>query len=177
MTNLNAFAVLLDIDQRCRSHAKGLPTGIQVEEDWVGIGFSLLGKRLVAKMSDVTEILPTPSTIRIPGVSSWVGGLANIRGTLMPILNLREYLSGVVAMANTDNRVLVIDKDGVVAGLLVDEVYGLRRFKPENIQNSTDLDMGSVEPYLEGSFLEGNQVWNIFSIKELVSNQRFLKVV
>ncbi|MCK4709471.1 MAG: chemotaxis protein CheW, partial [Gammaproteobacteria bacterium] len=68
------FAVLQEYDQRCRANALGLPVGEIVEDDWVGIGFSLNGKQLVAKMDDVTEILPPPETIRVPGVQAWVKG-------------------------------------------------------------------------------------------------------
>ena len=49
---------------------------------------------LLAKMDDVSEILPPPETIRVPGVTHWVNGLANIRGSLMPILDMNGFLYG-----------------------------------------------------------------------------------
>ena len=72
--------------------------------------------------------LPVPETIRVPGVTNWVLGLANIRGNLMPILDMNGYLYAKPCKIRKESRILIINKHGVVAGLLVDEVYGLRRF-------------------------------------------------
>jgi len=171
------FEILLDVDQRCRDHAKGLPTGTQVEDDWVGIGFRLNGKRLIANMGEVAEILPPPGTIRVPGVKTWVKGLANVRGTLMPILDMNLFLNGDYINSAVERRILVINKHNVIAGLLVEEVYGLRRFKPEVRQASNDSEMGTLQPYLDGVFSDEQSQWNIFSIEKLVNHEQFLKVV
>lgn len=171
------FAILQKFDQRCRASGLGLPKGVLVEDDWVGIGFSLSGKKLVAKMADVTEIVPPPETIRVPGVKAWVKGLANVRGTLMPILDMGAYLNGVFTNLGKDNRVLIINKNNVMAGLLVEEVFGMRRFKPELKIDSVLPDMGELDPYLDGIFSDAQFKWSIFSVEKLVSNDRFLRVV
>ncbi len=171
------FEILHDVDQRCRHHAKGLPTGTQVVEDWVGIGFRLNGQRLIANMGEITEILPPPGTIRVPGVKTWVRGLANVRGTLMPILDMNLFLQGDYIDSAAERRILVINKHSVVAGLLVEEVFGLRRFKPELKQQSNEGEMGTLQPYLDGVFSDDQSLWNIFSIEKLVNHEQFLKVV
>lgn len=171
------FSVLQDYDRRCRANARGLPVGEVVEDDWIGIGFSLNGKQLIAKMSDVTEILPPPETIRVPGVQDWVKGLANVRGTLLPILDMGEYLSGELTQPGKERRILIINKDNIMAGLLVEEVFGMRRFKPELKVLSNSPDMGQLEPYLDGVFNDSQVDWSVFDVKKLVTNERFLRVV
>lgn len=170
------FALLIELDQRCRDNAKGLPAGAKVEEDWIGIGFGILGQRLIAKMADVTEILPPPKTIRIPGVQPWVKGLANIRGTLLPILDMSAFLEGSKTKLGKESRVLIINKDNVVAGLLVEEVFGLRRFKPDARKQKDHLENGSMTPYLDGMFSDDQLQWDIFSVEKLVNHEQFLKV-
>ena len=177
MSAASPFAILQDLDQRCRNNSRGLPAGMQVEEDWIGIGFKLAGQRLVAKMSDVAEIISPPATIRVPGVQAWVKGLANVRGTLMPILNMNLFLQGSDSAEDGKGRILVINKQNVVAGLQVQEVFGLRRFKPEMRSTEVASKMGQLEPYLKGAFAEGKTQWNVFSIEKLVTNDQFLKVV
>ena len=171
------FAVLQEYDQRCRANALGLPVGEIVEDDWVGIGFSLNGKQLVAKMDDVTEILPPPETIRVPGVQAWVKGLANIRGTLLPILDMGAYLSGVFTRPGKDRRILIINKNNIMAGLLVEEVFGMRRFKPDLKIEPNLPGMEQLDPYLAGGFEEAQVHWSIFDVEKLVSHERFLRVV
>lgn len=177
MGAVTPFQILQDIDQRCRRHAKGLPTGAQVEDDWVGIGFRLHGQRLVSRMSDIAEILSPPETIRVPGVRDWVKGLANVRGNLMPILDMDLFLNSSDDGEPAEKRILVINKHSVVAGLLVQEVFGLRRFKPELQSLDVAADMGPLEPYVEGAFFDNGTRWNIFSIEKLVDHEPFLKVV
>lgn len=171
------FQILQDIDQRCRRNALGLPTGARVEEDWVGIGFQLKGQRLVAKMSDVAEIISPPATIRVPGVKNWVKGLANVRGMLMPILDMGAFLQSEAKIKRNQARILVINKDSLVAGLQVEEVFGLRRFKPGMRSESAHEGMGTLRPYLDGVFTDDATQWSVFSIEKLVKHEPFLRVV
>lgn len=171
------FALLQEYDKRCRKNARGLPTGTKVVDDWVGIGFKLAGKRLIAPMSEVAEILPPPATIRVPGVTGWVKGLANIRGNLMPVLDMNSYLNSQAIDKRSDSRVLIIDRNGIVAALLVEEVFGLRRFKPDMRKELDASGTGSLEPYLDGAFKDDQTEWCIFSVDRLVQHEQFLKVV
>ena len=171
------FEQLQALDQRCRRGAKGLPEGVKVEEDWVGVGFKLDGEMLVARMSDVAEILTPPETIRVPGVKPWIKGLANIRGTLMPVLDMALFLRSSQATSPLERRILVINKNNIVAGLLVEEVFGLRRFKPAAMNPDAPSSNETLQPFLEGAFSEGSMTWNIFSIDRLVDNAHFLEVV
>ncbi len=171
------FELLSAIDDRCRRNSSGLPVAKAVVDDWIGIGFSLNGISLLAKMDDVSEILPPPPTIRVPGVTYWVKGLANIRGSLMPVLDMKAFLYGEATDIRKESRILIINKLGIVAGLLVDEVYGLRRFKPEEHQQEIRQDTGSMGEFLIGTFVDQIRSWNVFSVEKLARAEQFLRVV
>lgn len=177
MAAASPFALLLDYDQRCRLHAKGLPTGNKVVDDWIGIGFKLAGTRLIAPMNDVAEILPPPDTIRVPGVLEWVTGLANVRGNLMPVLDMNMFLNSNAIERRSESRILIIDREDIVAALLVEEVFGLRRFKPDMKQPLNTSDEGLLKPYLDGVFDDEQNQWRVFSVDKLIHHEQFLKVV
>ncbi|MCH7880171.1 MAG: chemotaxis protein CheW [Proteobacteria bacterium] len=177
MTVTSPFQMLELLDTRCRKNSVGLPLVKKVVDDWIGIGFKINGIPLLAKMEEVSEILPPPQTIRVPGVKAWVRGLANIRGSLMPVLDMKDYLFGVATKINKNSRVLVINKSGLVAALLVEEVFGLRRFKQEELKDEVDPDTGSVKDYLAGTFVDQVRRWNVFSVDKLVKTEQFIKVV
>jgi twitching motility protein PilI len=120
-----------------------------------------------------------PETIRVPGVKSWVKGLANIRGALMPILDLKAYLQNGETQISKKNRILIINKSGVLAGLLVEEVFGLRKFKEGMLEeNKSDgIAKMNISHYVVGEFSDNNEHWNVFSIKTLLTTERFLRVV
>ena len=171
------FELLNKLDARFRKNSSGLPVSKAVVDDWIGIGFAINNIPLIAKMDDVSEILPPPETIRVPGVAPWVKGLANIRGNLMPVLDMNGYLYGKPTNVRKESRILIINKLGIVAGLLVDEVYGLRRFKPEEHQKQIKEDVGSVGEYLAGTFADQVRLWNVFSVEKLARAEQFLRVV
>ena len=177
MSIASPYELLKQLDQRCRKNSSGLPVASGVDDDWIGIGFAINEISLLAKMDDISEILPLPDMIRVPGVKHWVAGLANIRGNLMPILDMNAYLHEKPSRIRKESRILVINKQGVVAGLLVDEVYGLRRFKAEEHRQDVSEDMGSLDIYLGGIFVDQVRQWNVFSMEKLVRTEQFLQVV
>ena len=171
------FEILKELDSRCRKNSAGLPVAKAVVDDWIGIGFLIRDIPLLAKMDDVSEILPPPETIRVPGVTHWVKGLANVRGNLMPVLDMNGFLYGESTKIRKESRILVINKSGVVAGLLVDEVFGLRRFKPEEHKQEVMQNAGAIGSYLSGIFVDQVRRWNVFSVKKLTRAEHFLRVV
>ncbi len=177
MAITSPFELLRTLDARWRRNSTGLPVAKAVVDDWIGIGFSINQVSLLAKMDDVNEILPPPATIRVPGVTHWVKGLANIRGNLMPVLDMNGFLYGKPTEIRKESRILIINKLGVVAALLVDEVYGLRRFKPEEHQEKSQSDVGSLGDYLAGTFVDQVRRWNVFSVEKLAREEQFLRVV
>ena len=171
------FELLQALDSRWHANSSGMPVSKPVVDDWVGIGFRITGIPLVAKMDDVAEILPLPKTIRVPGVKFWVSGLANIRGSLMPVLDMNAFFSGSAANIGKQSRMLIINKKGLSAGLQVEEVYGLRRFKLEELSSETGDGLGSIGDYLSGMFVDQGHQWNVFSIDKLIKAEEFFRVV
>jgi twitching motility protein PilI len=177
MSIASPYELLKKLDTRCRENSSGLPVARGVIEDWLGIGFAISDTPLLARMDEVEEILPMPETIRVPGVKRWVIGLANIRGSLMPILDMNAFLHGNPSRVRKESRVLVIDSQGVLAGLLVDEVFGLRRFKPEEHRDEPLPQAGALGDYLAGIFVDQVRRWNVFSVEKLAGADSFLQVV
>ena len=167
--------VLRQLERRWRTHARELPRQIEVKDDWLGVGFRLGKHRLVAPLGEVLEILTYPGVSKVPGAKRWVKGIANVRGNLLPIMDLLDYLNGRVAIPSRLTRVLVIDCNGVLSGLVVDEVLGLRHFLSEEQTDATSIDDEALAPYLSFGFRSGDQCWAVFSTRALVESSEFLQ--
>ncbi len=126
--SLTAFELLLQIDRRCRLLAADLPSQPTRQDSWSGIGFRLGEHWYVAPMGEVSEVLHEPRFTQLPGVKSWVKGVANLRGRLLPIMDLCGFFGHELSAVRKQRRVLVVEHDEVFAGLLVDEVFGLQHF-------------------------------------------------
>lgn len=177
MSITSPFKLLQTLEASCRKNSSGLPVNQSIVDDWTGIGFRINGIPFLTRMDEINEILPPPETIRIPGVKHWVKGLANVRGTLMPVLDMNSFLFGRDTELRKVSRILIINEMELVAGLLVDEVHGLRRFKPEECREEIGPEVESVRDYLSGIFVDRVQRWNVFSVEKLVKTEQFIRVV
>lgn len=170
----NLILLLRQIDERCRKSARGLPQQEEPIQFWEGLLFTVAGAQLVTSMTDVKEILNLPAAITVvPGTQSWVRGVANIRGNLMPIIDLQVYLGGQRVKSGRRTRMLVIDHDGVFAGLLVEGVQGIKYF-PEEFRTGSKGVSGAVGEYVESSFVLEGKSWPMFSMRKLAASGAFL---
>jgi len=168
--------LLQDIENRSRANARGLPQQKVVKDEWSGIGFRVNDLTMVAPLGHVVEILTFPELSRVPGAKSWVMGIANIRGNLLPIMDMKNYLFNSQTAVRKKSRVLVMNHRGVFSGLLVDEVMGMRRFYAETrTVTPADTD-ASVKPYIEHVYKQNNELWMVFSMHKLAESPLFLQV-
>ncbi|MDE1168495.1 MAG: chemotaxis protein CheW [Pseudomonas sp.] len=171
-----AFEMLLDIDQRCRQLANELPSQEARLQTWSGIGFGLAGQWYVAPMGEVAEVLHEPHLTRMPGVKAWVLGVANLRGRLLPVMDLCGLFGQEPSSLRKQRRVLVVDHGDLFVGLLVDEVLGLQHFALHSLDLSPPayLQEGTA-PYIQGHF-HREQDWRVFSPLALVQAPGFINV-
>ena len=80
--------------------------------------------RFAVSLASVAEVGRVPAVTRVPGTPGWVAGVANWRGRVLPILDLRSLLGAAESPLRSDARLLVLGADGVTVGLLVEAVEG-----------------------------------------------------
>jgi twitching motility protein PilI len=170
-----ALQLLRSIEAQCRAHARELPRQLEIKEDWMGIGFRLGGLRLVAPLDHVVEILTFPGMSKVPGSKDWVRGIANVRGNLLPIMDLQGYLQGKPCIPNRHSRVLVMNHKGVFSGLIVDEVLGLKHFMPEQRTDGLPGTEAALASYLQFGFQSGDEHWGVFNMRQLAETPQFLQ--
>lgn len=168
--------VLYQLDQRSKAYAHSLPQQLEAKSTWDGIGFRLGEFTVLAPMEQVGEILTITSISRIPGAKEWVKGVANVRGNLLPILDLPGFLFGKVSKMTRKSRVLVMQHQGISAGLVVDEVLGMRHFMEDEFSEGVDELDKMIRPFLTGSLRQRGEVWGVFDIHQLVERPEFMQV-
>ena len=102
----DALNVLFDIKSATFANAASLPLKEQAAAQWQGLGFLVGGVRLVAKLGEVGELLQVPRLTTLPAVKPWVRGIANIRGRLVPIIDLHSFLGLPTTLPASQWRVL-----------------------------------------------------------------------
>jgi purine-binding chemotaxis protein CheW len=80
--------------------------------------------RFAIGLSHVAEVGRVPPLTRVPGMPSWLAGVGNWRGRILPALDLRTLLGADAVALTTRSRLVVLGTDHATVGLLVDEVEG-----------------------------------------------------
>ncbi len=169
------FQLLCEIDRRCRALAAGLPSQQKVVQTWSGIGFRMGERRFVAPMGEVSEVLHEPRFTLLPGVKSWVKGVANVRGRLLPVMDLCGFFGNELSILRKQRRVLVVDHQEIFAGLTVDEVFGMQHFPVDTFSEQLPPLEAAVQPFIHGVF-QREQPWLVFSPHALAVHQSFIDI-
>lgn len=174
MNTSDPFEYLCDLERRKIEGPIHLPALDAVDEDWVGIAFRVGNSKLIAKMSNIKEILDLPEVTTIPGVKSWVVGVANVRGSLLPIMDMKGFLLGDNIKQRNKGRVVVIDYKGFNTGLVVDEIYGMRHFREADVSKDPAEVHENISPYIDYVYKQDSDRWPVFSFSKLTQDKHFV---
>ncbi len=92
------------------------------------------GCRYALPMPSVAEVGRPPQLTRVPGLPVWVAGVANWRGRVLAVLDLRPLLVASAAAADRSGRLVVLTSGSVTVGLLTEGVEGTQVVDPEQVE-------------------------------------------
>jgi purine-binding chemotaxis protein CheW len=95
----------------------GVPAG--------GVLLRLGASRYAVAMDDVAEVASIPGLTRVPGAPAWLAGVANWRGRMLPVLDLRPLLAADTVPLPSSARLVVLARGGIVAGVVAEAVPGV----------------------------------------------------
>lgn len=169
-----AFHALLDLAQRSRAAARGLPAQVDIRPEWSGIGFSLMGNYFVAPIGEVSEMLEVPNFTHLPGVQPWVRGVANVRGRLLPLFDLAVFFGDRLTGTRKQRRVLILETETLYSGLIVDQAFGMKHFPMDEYSEDAGPIASSILPFVTGSYPQGDERWTLFRPALLAEEPRFI---
>jgi twitching motility protein PilI len=169
------FELLLALERRARDAAAGARDGAAAQE-WIGVAFRMGGETFLVERDEAREVMGIPAPVtRVPGARSWIMGLANVRGQLLPVIDLKQYFGSGETVPGRNTRVIVVNHREIPAGLVVDEVLGFRRFAEREFNAESPPTLIRCEHYLAGSFRRGSEAWPVLSLRSLVESPAFLQ--
>ncbi len=134
------FELLLALEKRARDVAAGAREGAAAQE-WIGVAFRMGGETFLVERDEAREVMGVPAPIaRVPGARRWILGLANVRGQLLPVIDLKQYLGSGEIVTGRNTRVIVVNHREVPAGLVVDEVLGFQALRRARVHGRSAAD-------------------------------------
>lgn len=175
---LDAFEILLDYEHRSLEHVAGLPEQLDAPGLWRGVGYRIGRRRLASGFEEVVEILPLPQVTPVPGSQPWMLGLANVRGNLLPVADLKQFLEGERTVLHEAQRMLLVRQDGGDVAVLIDELFGQRSFVPaqrldDPVLVASGIPAGRYSHFIDQGFRLDGHDWGVFSLERLTRTPEF----
>jgi chemotaxis signal transduction protein len=105
---------------------------------------TLGGYRFAVEVRYAREVVVFDEYTIVPLAPAHLLGVANLRGNIMPVVDIRPLLGMTPAAAGREVRALVVERDGVQAGLLIDEVLGLEPLEGVATEDRETGDSGDM---------------------------------
>jgi len=174
----DAFGVLADYERRSLAHVVGLPEQLDAPGMWRGVGYRIGSRRLASGFDEVKEILPLPQVSPVPGAQPWMLGVANVRGNLLPIVDLKQFLEGERTVLHESQRVLLVRQPGGDVAVLIDELFGQRSFNEQQLLDADQiadeqLADGRYAHFIDRAYRLGEHPWGVFSLERLARTPEF----
>ncbi len=169
------FELLTEIERRSRKMHAG-QGGADAPNEWVGVGFRIGDERFVSSRDSVREVLMLPDSMtRVPGAKRWLLGIANLRGHLLPLVDVKLLLgSGRTSLRRT-TRVVSVNHREIPAGLVVDEVLGFRRFGTHEFTADWPETAVRCDRFLTGAYRRGDEIWPALDLLSFIESNLFLQ--
>jgi purine-binding chemotaxis protein CheW len=136
-------------------------TGVPAARQLQVVVFRLSGEEYGLMIDQIKEVVITPPITRMPQVPSYVKGVANIRGNVISIFDLRDRFRLPSNAEHDSNKyTLVVESNEIKAGLLVNEVPNTISVSAEKLDDSVSIvaDAGAEANYIKGIIKHGERL-------------------
>ena len=112
--------------------------------------FDLASEAYGVDIGAVREIIRMQDITRVPRTPDFVEGVINLRGKVIPVVDLRKRFMVTVAEQTDDNRIVVVDIGGQDIGVVVDAVTEVLRILSDSVEPPSSVITTSDSDYLMG---------------------------
>src|SRR5215216_1319126 len=112
--------------------------------------FRVGGEEFALDIMDLKEVVVMRAVTPVPETESYVEGVMNLRGNLVPVLDLRKRLRALPHVESSERRIIVSSLEGRLVGLIVDGASEVIRVREEMIEPAPDIILEMGVGYITG---------------------------
>jgi len=136
-----------------------------------------IGKELYGVGIDaVHEIVKVPDITEVPDAPAFLQGVINLRGKIVPVVDLRKRMNLDGKERTKASRVLITENDGRLVGLLVDAVSEVLKVPPESVEAPPEMISSIGIEYITGVAKMGGGLIILLNLKKVFSVEDMMKL-
>jgi purine-binding chemotaxis protein CheW len=150
--------------------AKGLAKGIQlvvfkIGKEYFGVGIDV-----------IREIVRLPEVTDVPDAPDFLEGMINLRGKIVPVIDLKKRLKLQGGERGKATRVLITDETDTLAGLIVDSVDEVVRIEPEAVEEPPEMMTAIGVEYITGVAKVDERLIILLDITKILSAEEISRM-
>jgi len=133
--------------------------------------------KIALSMEDIGVIGALPLITPLPGLPSWISGIVNLRGEIVSVTNIADFLGAAVPYAGTGNRFVLLRSGKVKTIIVIDRMHGTvdKTVAEMTLPVSLDLVGRGAAGYVRPGFMAEGQPVHVLDGKAVLSSRRFLE--
>lgn len=134
------------------------------------VTFKLENEEFGVDILKVQEINKMMNITRIPNAPPFIEGVINLRGKIIPIIDLRKRLGFHNRVFDKSTRIIVVELDGLVLGFIVDSVSEVLRIPGNTIEPPPSIVAGIESDYIEGVGKLNDRLLILLELKKIFAS-------
>jgi len=133
--------------------------------------FELGGEVYGVDIAKVYEIIRMQPITKVPKTPFFVEGVINLRGRVIPIVDMRKRFGLSKVEQNKDNRIMVMDSGGQNVGIIVDAVTEVMRIPTDSVEPPSNIIVTAASEYLLGIAKRNGSMIILLDLEGLLSKE------
>ena len=125
----------------------------------------------VLPAADVLQMESYEGATRVPGTAPYVVGLVQMRGRVVPVIDLRQRFGLPAALPTIDSRVVVVQHDGRTVGLLVDSAREVIHLDQSALEEPPDVLAASGHHFVQSLARAGDRLVMLIDLQRVVGEE------
>jgi purine-binding chemotaxis protein CheW len=121
-----------------------------MDKDLQIVGFRIGDETYGVRISAVREIVRVPAITAVPNAPDYIEGVINLRGKIIPVMDLRKRFGIKNVEPNKKNRILVVELENKVLGLIVNSASEVLKIPPSDIEMPDTMFQEGEVSYVTG---------------------------
>jgi len=136
------------------------------------VSINLAGQKFCIDIMTIREIRGWVPVTPVPHQPDFVLGILNLRGAVIPVIDLSRRLGMKSGETTERSAIIVTDVDGMLAGLLVDQVSDMITIKLDDLQPPPEIIPKQQRDYCRGVVATGNEIVCVLNLAALAQEHR-----
>ena len=140
------------------------------------VTFHLENEKYGIKVMQVQEVLRMTEIAPVPGAPHYVLGIINLRGNVVTVIDTRRRFGLVDVEHDDETRIVIVEANNNVVGILVDSVAEVVDLKISEIETAPNVGNDESSKYIQGVSSRENELLILVDVNKLLSDEEWQEV-